>query len=92
MKNLDDLRAILFEEIEHVKNNPNAESLARANVVNSLAQSLIGTAKAEADFARSTGIYADNGFIARKALYEPQQEDRAVISYGKMPEKQGTKF
>lgn len=88
MKNLNDLRSILFEEIENVKNNASSEALARAGTVNSLAGSLISIAKAEIEFTKTTGAIVDDGLIKAR-LANSQQPRLNTLPYG---EKAGRKW
>lgn len=52
-KNIDDLRELLFETIEGVKNgNVDVE---RAKMIGELSQVMVNTAKVEVEYAKATG-------------------------------------
>lgn len=52
MKTIEDLRSVLFETIDAVKNNH--MDLDKARTINDLGKTLIDTAKVEVDFLRVT--------------------------------------
>ena len=52
-KTIEDLRAVLFETLQAVKNG--SMDLDRARVVNELGRSITETAKVEVDYLRATG-------------------------------------
>lgn len=61
MKTIEDLRAALFETLQAVKGGQ--LEIDRAKAVGDLAQTIINTAKVEADYARATGADVRSGFI-----------------------------
>ena len=66
-KNIDDLRALLFETIEGVKNG--TMDLERAETISTLSQVMVNSAKVEVDYAKVTGIKGERllGQAARSA-------------------------
>jgi len=52
-KTIEDLRAVLFETLQAVKNG--SMDLDRARAVNELGRSITETAKVEVDYLRATG-------------------------------------
>lgn len=80
MKNLNDLRTILFEEIANLKNSSTPEALSRASAINSLAQSLIGTAKVEVDFLAKTGSSDNCQFIKQTTEDNQLRLENAAIT------------
>lgn len=52
-KTIEDLRAVLFETIDKVKDGK--MDIERAKTISDIAQVMVNTAKAEADYARATG-------------------------------------
>lgn len=65
MKTIEDLRAALFETLQAVKGGQ--LEIDRAKAVGDLAQTIINTAKVEADYARATGADVRSGFITSPA-------------------------
>jgi len=65
MKTIEDLRASLFETLQAVKGGQ--LEIDRAKAVGDLAQTIINTAKVEADYARATGADVRSGFIPAPA-------------------------
>ncbi len=63
-KNMDDLRAVIFDAIEKVKsgNMP----VERAKALNELFGSLIGTAKVEVEYVKAIGAQKGSGFLDKK--------------------------
>lgn len=61
MKNINDLRAALFETMADVRSGKLEVSQAKA--ITDLGQAIINTAKVEVDFIRYTNSAADSGFI-----------------------------
>lgn len=95
MKNLNDLRAILFEQIESLKNNHHPENIARAKAINDLSQTIIGTAKVEIDYVRATDAEMDDSFIigkSTKPTLEHKPQSQQSIGYGTIREKTGRKY
>lgn len=62
MKTMDDLRSVIFDTIDDVRNNKLDAATARA--ISDLAQNVINSAKAEADYARATGQVVRSGLIS----------------------------
>lgn len=63
MKNINDLRAALFETMADVRSGKLEVSQAKA--VTDLAQTIVNTAKVEVEFIRVTDSTADSGFISK---------------------------
>ena len=61
MKNINDLREVLFASIEAVKAGD--MDLDKARAINDLCQTVVNTAKVEVDFARQAGQASGSGFI-----------------------------
>lgn len=61
MKNINDLREVLFASIEAVK--AGTLDLDKARAINDLCQTVVNTAKVEVDYARQTGATGSGGFI-----------------------------
>lgn len=60
-KNIEDLRAALFETLEHVK--AGTMDIDRARAVNELGKTLIESARVEVDFMKTTGE-SESKFLA----------------------------
>jgi hypothetical protein len=63
-KTIDDLRAVLFETIEGVKNKTMA--IDQAKCISDLAQVMVNSAKVEVDHVKVTGQKA-SGFLEKPA-------------------------
>ncbi len=82
-KTMDDLRSALFETIADLRAG-NIEA-GVAKTVADLGQSIINTAKAEADFARATGQAVVSGLIRQStptALPPPTEEGKTRTAHG----------
>lgn len=66
-RTIQDLRELLFDTIQGVKNG--TVDTDKAKVIGDLSQVMVNTAKAEVDFIRATGG-KDSGFIASS---EPEE-------------------
>ena len=66
MKNMDDLRSVIFETIDDVRKSKIDATTAKA--ISELAQNVINSAKAEADYARATGQAVRSGLISTEPL------------------------
>lgn len=64
-KNVSDLRAVLFDAIESVKNG--SLELDKARAINDLSKTVIDTARAEAEYADVTGSLVTSDFITQAA-------------------------
>lgn len=74
MKTMDDLREMLFGTIADLRDGK--LDAATAKTVAELSQTVINTAKAEADFARATGSKVTSNLIpALAAETAPTQQD-----------------
>ena len=62
MKTMDDLRSVIFETIDDVRKSKIDATTAKA--ISELAQNVINSAKAEADYARATGQAVRSGLIS----------------------------
>ncbi|HML83286.1 MAG TPA: hypothetical protein PKE37_16145, partial [Thiomonas arsenitoxydans] len=62
MKTMDDLRSVIFDTIDDVRKSKIDAATARA--ISDLAQNVINSAKAEADYARATGQVVRSGLIS----------------------------
>lgn len=62
-KNVSDLRAVLFDAIESVKNG--SLELDKARAINDLSKTLIDTARAENEYADVTGSFVTSDFITQ---------------------------
>lgn len=62
MKTMDDLRRVIFETIDDVRKSKIDATTAKA--ISELAQNVINSAKAEADYARATGQVVRSGLIS----------------------------
>jgi len=71
VKTMDDLRSVIFDTIDDVRKNKIDAATARA--ISDLAQNVINSAKAEADYARATGQVVRSGLISTEpaALFLP---------------------
>ena len=63
-KNIDDLRAVLFETIEGVKSGK--IGVDKAKVIGDLSQVMVNSAKIEVEFAKATGKKG-SGFLEKPA-------------------------
>lgn len=69
MKTMDDLRSVIFDTIDDVRKSKIDAATARA--ISDLAQSVINSAKAEADYARATGQVVRSGLISTEPAAPP---------------------
>ena len=58
MNNINDLRSILFDTLQDIKNNN--MDLDKAKAINETAQTIINTAKVEVDYMKQGGATASN--------------------------------
>ena len=89
MKTMDDLRNELFETIAAVRNGKCDVATARA--VADLSQTVINSARAEADFARATGRSVISGLIQQdQSATQPAASlpsgDVSLTDEGKTPD------
>lgn len=69
MKTMDDLRSVIFDTIDDVRKSKIDAATARA--ISDLAQNVINSAKAEADYARATGQVVRSGLISIEPAAPP---------------------
>ena len=69
MKTMDDLRSVIFDTIDDVRKSKIDATTARA--ISDLAQNVINSAKAEADYARATGQVVRSGLISTEPAAPP---------------------
>lgn len=69
MKTMDDLRSVIFDTIDDVRKGKLDAATARA--ISDLAQNVINSAKAEADYARATGQVVRSGLISTEPAAPP---------------------
>ncbi len=69
MKTMDDLRSVIFDTIDDVRKSKIDAATARA--ISDLAQNVINSAKAEADYARATGQVVRSGLISTEQAAPP---------------------
>lgn len=69
MKTMDDLRSVIFDTINDVRKSKIDAATARA--ISDLAQNVINSAKAEADYARATGQVVRSGLISTEPAAPP---------------------
>ena len=63
MNNIDQLRAVLFETIEGLRNKEKPMEIERAKAINETAQVIINSAKAEIDFLKQSASATASGFF-----------------------------
>jgi hypothetical protein len=68
-KTIEDLRAVLFDTIQAVKDGK--MEIDRAKVVSDLAQVMVNTAKAEVEYAKATGA-TGSSFLEMAPVTGPQ--------------------
>ena len=69
MKTMDDLRSVIFDTIDDVRKRKIDAATARE--IRDLAQNVINSAKAEADYARATGQVVRSGLISTEQAAPP---------------------
>lgn len=69
MKNMDDLRSVIFDTIDDVRKGKLDAATAKA--ISELSQNVINSAKAEADYARATGQVVRSGLISTDQAAPP---------------------
>lgn len=69
MKTMDDLRSVIFDTIDDVRKSKIDAATAKA--ISELAQNVINSAKAEADYARATGQVVRSGLISTEPAAPP---------------------
>ena len=69
MKTMDDLRSVIFDTIDDVRKSKIDATTAKA--ISELAQNVINSAKAEADYARATGQAVRSGLISTEPAAPP---------------------
>lgn len=78
MNNINDLRSVLFETLQAVKNG-NME-IDRAKAISDLSQTIINTAKAEIDYAKATGANVNSAFIEQPRLIGTPPAPPSLVS------------
>ena len=63
MKNVSDLRSVLFDTLDALRDPDKPMEIDRAKAVVEVAQAIINSAKVEVDFAKATGRTTGGGFI-----------------------------
>ena len=76
MKTMDDLRSVIFDTIDDVRKSKIDAATARA--ISDLAQNVINSAKAEADYARATGQVVRSGLISTEPAAPPRPAPTAA--------------
>ena len=76
MKTMDDLRSVIFDTIDDVRKSKIDAATARA--ISDLAQNVINSAKAEADYARATGQVVRSGLISTEPAAPPCRRPTAA--------------
>lgn len=89
MKTMDDLRSVIFDTIDDVRNNKLDAATARA--ISDLAQNVINSAKAEADYARATGQVVRSGLISTEPAASPASVTRTHTERGTVIEREGNR-
>jgi len=69
MKTMDDLRSVIFDTIDDVRKGKLDAATAKA--ISELSQNVINSAKAEADYARTTGQVVRSGLISTEQAAPP---------------------
>ena len=69
MKTMDDLRSVIFDTIDDVRKGKLDAATAKA--ISELSQNVINSAKAEADYARATGLAVRSGLISTEQATPP---------------------
>ena len=85
MKTMDDLRSVIFETIDDVRKSKIDATTAKA--ISELAQNVINSAKAEADYARATGQAVRSGLISTV----PASVTRTHTDRGTVIEREGNR-
>ncbi len=67
-KTIDDLRAILFETIDAVKNG--TMDIEKAKCISGLSQVMVSSAKVEVEYAKATGAKG-SGFLEKAPALPP---------------------
>ena len=75
-KTINDLRGILFDTIEKLRNNDPNLDLNRAKAISDLSQVIINSAKAETDYIKATQSNIDTGFIVSD---DAQERPKLVV-------------
>lgn len=93
MKTMDDLRSVIFDTIDDVRKSKIDAATAKA--ISELAQNVINSAKAEADYARATGQVVRSGLIstepAAPPLPAPTSVTRTHTDRGTVIEREGNR-
>lgn len=76
MNDITNLRNVLFETLDALRNKENPLDIERAKMINETAQTIINSAKVEVDFIRATGSAGATQFLSTpKPALEGKTED-----------------
>lgn len=73
--NVNDLRTILFDTLEQLKDKDNPMEIERAKAISDIAQTIINSAKVEIEHQKVTGATSTTGFIPQ----EPKSANNGYV-------------
>lgn len=65
--NVNDLRTILFDTLEQLKDKDKPMEIERAKAISDIAQTIINSAKVEIEHQKVTGATSTTGFIPQES-------------------------
>lgn len=78
---IDDLREILFAQLQRLNEDRSPEEIARAKAVRDVAGAITDTARVEVDYLKATGANQGSGFIEGATRREiPKPPPMAMIN------------
>jgi hypothetical protein len=81
-RTVSDLREMLFDTLEQLKNPESGMDIDRAKAVSEVAQVIINTAKAEIDFVKATGIQSATSDFLKVETEVPTVNGHVTRSIG----------
>lgn len=74
--NVNDLRTILFDTLEQLKDKDKPMEIERAKAISDIAQTIINSAKVEIEHQKVTGATSTTGFIPHQ---DPQSANNGYV-------------
>jgi hypothetical protein len=86
MKTVNDLRDVLFEQLERLRGKEvDPKELDRARAIADVSKVIVESAKVEVDFVKATGADGGSGFIPQATETEQAPRKVATVSRRSLP-------